>query len=83
MIALISICFLMNCKEKQVYKNKTHIKYKLSSCELILYPQDTIAHALDICKTVCELLFPIYLFLFILHVFPLLRELCEIDILFP
>lgn len=65
----------MNCKEKQVYKNKTHIKYKLSSCELILYPQDTIAHALYICRNVCELLFQIYLFISIyLTFFPPLRE---------
>lgn len=27
--------FFMNCKEKQVYKNKTHIKYKLSLCKLM------------------------------------------------
>lgn len=27
--------FFMNCKEKQVYKNKTYIKYKLSLCKLI------------------------------------------------
>lgn len=53
----------MNREEKQVYKNKTHIKYKLSSCELILCPQDTIAHTLYICKNVCGLLFQTYLFI--------------------
>lgn len=68
----------MNCKAKQVYKNKTHIKYKLSLCKLIPYPQDTIAHALYICKkkNVCELLFEVYyLFLFIYLFFAPLRGL--------
>lgn len=75
-IALISICFFMNCKEKQVYKNKTHIKYKLSSCKLISYPQDTIALALYICKKkmfVSYFLRFIYLFLFVYHSFAWLR----------
>ena len=59
----------MNCKEKQVYKNKTHIKYKLSSCELILYPRDTIAHALYICQNVCELLFSfLFIYFYLLNV---------------
>ena len=50
-------------QESRCIKIKTPIKYKLSLCELIPSPEDTIAHALKICKNVCELLFRSYLFI--------------------